>query len=132
MSAYDAYNLSLRDSTEFTVPTGGSGGDSNFSTATLTVDATNFHSLSSIFGVVGIAYVDENSGTIASWPMSETASQVYHLTVILYAGKASITLNNSIILAYIRSYSGAITPTPQNTFEMTGDATIVLGDGQSS
>ena len=28
MSTYDAYNLSLRDSTEFTVPTGGSGGDS--------------------------------------------------------------------------------------------------------
>ena len=25
MSTYDAYNLSLRDSTEFTVPTGGSG-----------------------------------------------------------------------------------------------------------
>ena len=31
MSTYDAYNLSLRDSTEFTVPTGdGSGGDSEY------------------------------------------------------------------------------------------------------
>ena len=30
MSTYDAYNLSLRDSTEFTVPTGGSGGDSDY------------------------------------------------------------------------------------------------------
>ena len=29
MSTYDAYNLSLRDSTEFTVPTGGSGNNSN-------------------------------------------------------------------------------------------------------
>ena len=30
MSTYDAYNLSLRDSTEFTVPTGGSGGDNTY------------------------------------------------------------------------------------------------------
>ena len=30
MSTYDAYNLSLRDSTEFTVPSGGSSGDSEY------------------------------------------------------------------------------------------------------
>ena len=41
MSTYDAYNLSLRDSTEFTVPSGGSGGDSNFSIATLTLVNTS-------------------------------------------------------------------------------------------
>lgn len=41
MSAYDAYNLSLRDSTEFTVPTGGeSGGDSQFSTYNLKIRNT--------------------------------------------------------------------------------------------
>ena len=30
MSTHDAYNLSVRDSTEFTVPTGGSGGDNTY------------------------------------------------------------------------------------------------------
>ena len=42
MSTYDAYTLSMRDSTEFTVPTGGgSSGDSDFTTAKLTVDLSN-------------------------------------------------------------------------------------------
>ena len=37
MSTYDAYNLSLRDSTEFTVPTGGgSGGDSDYELVNVT------------------------------------------------------------------------------------------------
>ena len=44
MSTHDAYNLSVRDSTEFTVPTGGSGGDSDFSTAKLTVDVSGLDS----------------------------------------------------------------------------------------
>lgn len=37
MSTYDAYNLSLRDSTEFTVPTGGSGGDSQIDVVDVTI-----------------------------------------------------------------------------------------------
>ena len=37
MSTYDAYNLSLRDSTEFTVPTGGSD-SCKFSIAHITFD----------------------------------------------------------------------------------------------
>lgn len=135
MSAYDAYNLSLRDSTEFSVPTGGgsgeSGGDSDFSIATLTIDATSFQSFSSVFGAIGVPYIDEYYGTVASWPMADASSQVYQLPVILHAGKATIIINNSIILALVTSYSGAIALTPQNLFEMTGDATIVLSDQAS-
>ena len=37
MSTYDAYNLSLRDSTEFTVPTGGSGGDTQLDIVDVTI-----------------------------------------------------------------------------------------------
>lgn len=38
MSTYDAYNLSLRDSTEFTVSAGGSGGDSQIDIVDVTIN----------------------------------------------------------------------------------------------
>lgn len=62
MSTYDAYNLSLRDSTEFTVPTGG-GTDENFTTYKLRIKAPQPPS-GSVFSNVIELYVpyvfDEN------------------------------------------------------------------------
>lgn len=51
MSTYDAYNLSLRDSTEFTVPAGGgTGGDSQFDLVDVTINVNG--SVDDLLGVV--------------------------------------------------------------------------------
>ena len=61
MSTYDAYNLSLRDSTEFTVPTGGSGGDSQFDIVDISVDFINYDGVGLLVGPL-FTEMDEGNG----------------------------------------------------------------------
>ena len=128
MSTYDAYNLSLRDSTEFTVPSGGSGGDSDLSIATLTIDISSLSvDNTSIKGP--FIYDDEESNenkiAVFSYAVDPSAAVDNILTakIALYKGKAAIASPN------IESFSGNISSAGVNAYFVTGDATIVLYNG---
>ena len=124
MSTYDAYNLSLRDSTEFTVPTGGgSGGDSNFSTAKLTVDVSGLDSNYALpFVMVLIPTISAggiNSMTIA--PSNENSEY----DIPLYNGKL-IYYNDGNQYFDVEAISGSFTCNPPS--ETMPESYIITGD----
>ena len=125
MSTYDAYNLSLRDSTEFTVPTGsGSSGDSQFNTVTLTIVNTSENSTGNLLFV---PYVDAN-GNAASVIREEPIGESTYI-IILCNGKAQLwctpiesELTTSGNISYIELEGSAY-------YEITGDCTITSDFG---
>lgn len=122
MSTYDAYNLSLRDSTEFTVPTGGgNSGDSQFSTATLTIVNTD----NEIPGAVMIVFPYINtSGNASSFIVSEPPGESTY-TIILRNGKAQLFYENpsdATVTGNISFVEGTEETPPY--YEITGDAII--------
>ena len=119
MSTYDAYTLSMRDSTEFTVPTGGSGVDSDFSIAKLTIDASNFEDLQATIMIPTIISIGDNIRSATYLPIS--ANNIAVRDVILYKGKASAELRG----ATISSLTGAATENTSTRFTISGDCTLV-------
>lgn len=99
MSTYDAYNLSLRDSTEFTVPTGESGGDSQLDIVDVTINVNG--SVDGLFSVVrsGSFLVEEDDGMI------ETYYNTNKVISNMPAGPSSLfedgSESNSIINAHV-------------------------------
>ena len=124
MSTYDAYNLSLRDSTEFTVPTaGGSGGDSNFSTAKLTVDVSNLDSNYALpFVMVLIPTISAGSiNSMTEAPVNENSEY----DIPLYDGKL-IVYDTGNSYFDMEAISGSVTCNPPN--ETMPESYVITGD----
>ena len=105
MSTHDAYNLSVRDSTEFTVPTGGSGGDSQFDLIDVTINVNG--SADGLFEVIryGTFLVEDNmledyyntNKMIASLPALQPSSIINAHVVIPHNGVATIQLAGNVV-----------------------------------
>ena len=127
MSTYDAYNLSLRDSTEFTVPTGGSGGDSNFTIATLTLVNTSDGDVEEPLFVV--PYINEGlvECLISLIPKGESTR-----TLVLYDGKTKMYVmhpSQSGVLSDNITFHESSEPGTMPYYEIIGDCTITSNFG---
>lgn len=100
MSTYDAYNLSLRDSTEFTVPTGESGGDSQFDLVDVTINVNgSVEGLSDVIRYGSFLVEDDmienyynTNKIIATFPVMQPSSIINAHVVMPHNGIATIQL----------------------------------------
>ena len=151
MSTYDAYNLSLRDSTEFTVPTGGSGGDSQFSTYNLkirntagtyvtihipyVIDMEYVNKFAELVGVSvddALAFVGGSVPQIGTIAMIPTANTYSEFKVIAINGVSCLTFSESPRIT-VDNISENIEEIQANiSYKITGDAVIDCHAGSIS
>ena len=93
---------------------GGGGGSSDFSTATMTIDGENY----SDNVLIGVAYTSPDG----SWGSPLESASGDSLTVILYQGKACVTLESDASF----TTSGDIEFVEEPTYLVTGDCTITI------
>ena len=123
MSTYDAYNLSLRDSTEFTVPTGdGSGVDNGYEIVTVRLDLSNYDGVTDKPMIFGPIY-QENEQFIDIVGTNAVISSLFsvdQINSVLENGNLRIPVINNVVTIFSIFTGG--------NFITTGDV-VHLGNG---